>query len=64
MRRERQSSTFEMRERVAKEMGGGDTESRRKGDKLDERDMEDEREARKGEGWGIGIRKGFFCEFF
>jgi hypothetical protein len=45
MRRERQSSTFEIRERVAKEMGGGDTESRRKGDKLDERErLEKERD--------------------
>jgi hypothetical protein len=66
MRREKQSSIRGMD--VAKWVEGGkgtgrNTEWRRKGDKMDERHMEEKGKKRAGEGWGIGIKIGYFWNF-
>jgi hypothetical protein len=53
MKRERQLSTCGMD--VAKCEKG-----RQKGDKMDERDMEEEGREREGKGWGIAIEKVIF----
>jgi hypothetical protein len=48
-----------MRERV-KGAGERNTERRRKGDRMDERGMEEKAKDRQGEEWEIGIKKIFF----
>jgi hypothetical protein len=49
----------EMRERV-KGAGERNTERRQKGDRMDERGMEEKAKDRQGEEWEIGIKKIFF----
>jgi hypothetical protein len=47
-----------------REGGKEQGERRRKGDRMDERGMEEKAKDRKGEEWGMGIKKIFFCNSF
>jgi hypothetical protein len=47
-------------ERDGEKETGRNTEVRRKGDRMDKRDMEDEGKDREGERWAIGIKKVIF----
>jgi hypothetical protein len=61
--RERQLSRCGMdvrNERDGEKETGRNTEVRRKGDRMDKRDMEDEGKDREGERWAIGIKKVIF----
>jgi hypothetical protein len=62
-RRERQSGTCAMNEREREEKERGEIRNEDgRGDRIDERDMEEEGKDREGEGWEIGINT-FFLHF-